>query len=247
MDLSRGVIVIMKPKCYLLIDTSTKNFSLAVSRADKVVRFRNVKLDKMLSSSIIPCIERLLISSGLRFEDMDGFGVGLGPGSFTSLRVGLATIKAFCLAAGRPVVGIPSLDILAQNVSKTSVPYVATLVDARRGLVYACLYQVTPRGLKRVCPYLLTELDDFFVRLKGDTVFVGDALPLYAGRIKELIRSRCGSSSPISCLWAPERLWFPRANTMLPLVLDRMGHGRHDDPDTLVPLYLYPENCQVRR
>jgi tRNA threonylcarbamoyladenosine biosynthesis protein TsaB len=229
------------------MDTSTRNFSLAISRADRVARFRNIKLDKVLSSSIIPCIERLLKQAGIRFRDISGFGVGTGPGSFTSLRVGLATVKAFCLASGKPVVGIPSLDILAQNVLNAAVPYAATLVDARRDLVYACLYRVTPRGLKRVCPYLLTDLDGFLPRLKGETIFLGDAVPLYRDRIKEFAGKERGALPPVICHWASERLWVPRANTMLPLVLDRMEHKKNDDPDALVPLYLYPENCQVRR
>ena len=237
----------MKSKHYLLVDTSTKNFSLAVSRADKVVRFRNVQLDKVLSSSIIPCIERLLEQAGIRFKDISGFGVGLGPGSFTSLRVGLATIKAFCLAGGKPVAGVPSLDVLAQNVANTSAPYVATLVDARRDMVYACLYRVTARGLMRICPYQLTGLDAFLPRLKGETVFTGDALPRYADRIKEFEGTLRGTPTPVKVQFAPERLWYPRANMLLPLVFDRLNQGRTDDPDSLVPLYLYPENCQVRR
>lgn len=237
----------MKPKCYLLMDTSTKNFSLAVSRGGAVARFRNIELDKVLSSSIIPCIERLLKQAGISLGDISGFGIGTGPGSFTSLRVGLATVKAFCLASGKPVVGIPSLDTLAQNVLSMAVPYVATLVDARRDLVYACLYRVTPRGLKRVCPYLLTGLDDFLPRLKGETIFLGDAVPLYRDRIEEYASRGRGSLSVLRCHWAQERMWFPRANRMLPLVLDRIARKQTDAPDTLVPLYLYPEHCQVRR
>ncbi|HQO57200.1 MAG TPA: tRNA (adenosine(37)-N6)-threonylcarbamoyltransferase complex dimerization subunit type 1 TsaB [Candidatus Omnitrophota bacterium] len=237
----------MSHESYLLMDTSTRNLSLAVSRAGAVVRFRNVKLDKVLSSSIVPCIDRLLKQAGLRMADVSGFGIGTGPGSFTSLRVGLATVKAFCLASGKPVVGVPSLDILAQNVSDTAAPFIATLVDARRDLVYACLYQVLPGGLKRVCPYLLTGLDDFLPQLKGETVFVGDALPLYQDRIEAYAGKERGGSPALMCHWAPERMWFPRAHKMLPLVSGRLLRGETDDPDTLVPLYLYPEHCQVRR
>ena len=78
----------------LSIDTSTKNFSLAVSKDGRVLRYRNIFLDKVLESSIIPSIEGILKSADVRFKDLDGFAIGLGPGSFTSLRVGLSTIKS---------------------------------------------------------------------------------------------------------------------------------------------------------
>ena len=237
----------MKPECYLLMDTSTKNFSLAVSRAGRVARFRNFYLDQVLSSSIIPCIDRILKRADISFDDISGFGVGLGPGSFTSLRVGLATIKAFCLASGKPVAGVPSPDILVRNVAPAAIPYAATLVDARRDLVYACLYRATSRGWERASPYLLTDLEAFLPRLEGDTVFLGDAVPRYAGRIQEFMESRSGPRGPRVCRWAPEKLWVPRAGRMLDLVSERLKEGRGDAPDTLVPLYLYPEDCQVRR
>src|SRR3989304_5415259 len=100
----------------LSIDTSTKTFSLAVSDGEEILRSRNIKITRVLSSSIIPSIHQILKKAGIALSQLDGFAVGLGPGSFTSLRVGLSTIKAFALATGKPVVGIPSLDVLALNV-----------------------------------------------------------------------------------------------------------------------------------
>ncbi len=238
----------MTSQYLLLIDTSTKVFSVAVSRAGRIIRYRNVQLDKILSSSIIPCMKRILRLADVRFEDIDGFGVGLGPGSFTSLRVGLATIKAFGFATGKPVIGIPSLDVIAMNVAEAAqCPYIATVVDARRGLVYACLYKITPDGMKRQSPYRLTAIDDFLSRLKGETLFTGDGLKLYANPIKEFKRNKDSSRHAYACHFAEERFWAPRAEKMLPLALERLKQGPGDNLNALVPLYLYPENCQVRR
>src|SRR3569833_2428790 len=99
----------------LALETSTKNFSLAIADNDKVLRFRNVRTDRILESSMTRSIEKLLSSCDLSFDDVDVLAGGGGPGSFTSLRVGLSTVKALALAADNKVVGISSLDLIAQG------------------------------------------------------------------------------------------------------------------------------------
>ena len=100
----------------LAIETSTNRFSLAVSEGGEILKSRTLILDKVLSSSIIPSIEKILKESKINLKDIDAFVVGLGPGSFTSLRVGLATIKGLAFATGKPLVGVPSLDAIALNI-----------------------------------------------------------------------------------------------------------------------------------
>src|SRR5688572_19647458 len=98
---------------FLSLETSTKIFSLAINRDDKVLRFRNLKSAKILENSIIGAIDKLLDSAELKFNQVDAFVIALGPGSFTSLRVGLSTVKAFAMATNKPVVGVVSLDVIA--------------------------------------------------------------------------------------------------------------------------------------
>ena len=101
---------------FLSFETSTKIFSLALSKDEKVLRYRNLKTALVLEDSILPAVDKILESAGIKFSQIDGFAIALGPGSFTSLRVGLATVKAFAMATGKPVVGIPTLDIIAHGV-----------------------------------------------------------------------------------------------------------------------------------
>src|SRR3989338_5093578 len=107
---------------FLSIEPSTKVFSLALSDGRRVLRYRNMTVDKVLEHSIIPAVDRLLASAGVPFKKLDAFAVGLGPGSFTSLRVGLATVKAFAMATGKPVVGVPSLDVIARGALRAYRP-----------------------------------------------------------------------------------------------------------------------------
>ena len=100
---------------FLSFETSTKIFSLAVSKDEKVLRYRNLKSALVLEDSILPTVDKMLDSAGIKFSQIDGFAIALGPGSFTSLRVGLSTVKAFAMSTAKPVVGIPTLDIIAHG------------------------------------------------------------------------------------------------------------------------------------
>jgi tRNA threonylcarbamoyladenosine biosynthesis protein TsaB len=233
----------------LTLETSTRQFSLAISEADKVLGQRNVRLKKVLSSSIIPGIDQLLKRVKLTFKDIDGFAIGLGPGSFTSLRVGLATVKGFALATGKPVVGIPSLDALARNVKNQECDQICTLVDARRNMVYAAIYEKT--GFKRISEYMLTSLDKVLDQVHGKTLFIGDGLSLYQEAIIEAYKA-AAKKRKTSCqaLFAKEKLWFPQAAELATIAnkrFEQSSNSNFDSIDKLVPLYLYPEDCQVAK
>src|SRR3989339_493000 len=125
----------------LAVETSTKHLSIAVAEDDKILVSRNVPPKKDLSLSITFDIERVLQKAGVFLHDIDAYVVGLGPGSFTSLRVGLSMLKAFIMVNDRLVVGIPSLDVIAMNVRSPEPVQVCVISDARRNLLYSCLYE----------------------------------------------------------------------------------------------------------
>ncbi len=229
---------------FLSFETSTKIFSLALNQDEKVLRFRNIKSALVLENSILPAVDRILGSAGVTFDQIDGFAIALGPGSFTSLRVGLATVKAFAMATHRPVVGIPTLDILARGVQGFYLPNdgICVINDARRGKVYACLYG--PKG--RSGGYLLATLEDVLERVHGRTLFVGDALGLYRKDIEEAYqRFSTKKKSTCKCFFADEREWYPQSRVMAALAYERFRNKQYDDAASLQPLYLYPQDCQV--
>ena len=186
----------------LAIDTSTKNLSLAVTKKGKVVKFRNEKLTRPLSSSIMPSIRKILDSAGITLSKLDGFAVGLGPGSFTGLRVGLSTIKGLAFATNKPVVGISSLDVLAMNI-KEDHAQICTLCDAKRNLVYACLYEKKGSILKRKSDYVLESIDAILKKIKGEVIFIGDGVQLFRNDIQKV--------KSISPIFIDGKLPFPRA------------------------------------
>ncbi len=226
----------------LSLEPSTKVFSLAVSEGEKVIASRNLKCDKGLSSSIIGGIRDILKKARILMDDLDGFAIGLGPGSFTSLRVGLSTVKAFCFVTNKPVVGISSLDILANTLKDQEVVDICTLSDAKRKLVYACSYVKKNSEIKRTTDYLLIPIEEVLETIKKDTVFIGDGIGLYK---EQILKS--AAKSKWNPIFVDEKLWSPKAKELAALARKRFQLKRIDDVNTLVPLYLYPQDCQVRR
>ena len=252
----------------LSLETSTKNFSLAISKDEKVLRFRNVRTDRILESSMIDSIDKLLASCDLNLDKVDALAIGLGPGSFTSLRVGLSTVKAFALATGKKLVGICSLDVLASGVVPnesigTKTDEICVLADARRGKVYAAIYDVRNGFKPFLTEHLLTTIEDVLKLVHGTTLFVGDGILLYKEQIEAAYRKHLSfpnadqTLSPpnvsvggdgLFCrpVFAAEKFWYPQAKELAKLAFKKLEIRKYDDPSTIVPIYLYPQDCQVR-
>jgi len=222
----------------LSIDTSTKNFSLAISDGEKALRYRNKVFGRKLSSSIIPEIKVMLKKVQMTLADLDGFAVGLGPGGFTGLRVGLSTIKGLAFAANKSVVGMSSLDVLAMNVKAEGE--ICTICDARRNMVYAGFYEKKNNVLKKKGKSLLTDIQTVLKQIDKETIFIGDGIKVFEEKLQK-------SKKASLITFAEEKLWFPQAQCLALLVLERFEKKKFDDINKLVPLYLYPEDCQVRR
>lgn len=228
----------------LAFDTSTKHFSLAISDGEKFLATKNLINDRVLSSKIIPALDKLFDKAGISTKKIDAIAVGLGPGSFTSLRVGISTAKGLAHALDKPIIGIPSMDAVSMNVKRGDADQVCAFFDAKRGLVYAAVYQCLEEGIALVSDYLLQEPQKIIKLLKGNAAFLGDAIPLYHDLINEKARLKSAKFTPI---FLEEKKWFPSAKNLCLIARERFEYKDFDDLDTLVPLYLYPQDCQVRR
>lgn len=227
----------------LSFDTSTKKFSIAISDGDQFLAVRTMINDRVLSSKIISALDTAFHKSGLMPKQIDAISVGLGPGSFTSLRVGLSTAKGLAYALNKPIIGIPSLDAAAMNVKTETADQVCAFFDARRGMVYAAVYDCLEEGVCLASDYLLAEPRKVYKFLKGRVAFLGDAVPLYQEQLQEKSFLKTARFYPV---FLDEKYWFPSAKNLSVLARERFVRQDFDNIDTLVPLYLYPEDCQVR-
>ena len=224
----------------LAVDTSTKNYSLALGDGKKVLARRHVRLKELLSDSMMPGIERVLFLSKLTPADLDGFAVGLGPGSFTSLRVGISTVKALAWGLSKPVVGIPSLDAIAAGANPRRGEQICVISDARRNLVYAKFYQMKGASLDTSDDCVLLSPAALLKGNRLNTHFIGDGIKIFQEDIKDLAQKGGWKAS-----FAPESAWFPEAAMLLSLAAPKWEAKEFIPPQHLVPLYLYPEDCQV--
>jgi tRNA threonylcarbamoyladenosine biosynthesis protein TsaB len=242
------------------IDTSTG--FLCIGIYDDKLRNCEYRIDlgKRISSFILPSLKRILDNLQLEPEDIDYFAAGLGPGSFTGIRIGLSVIKGFAYALKKPVIGISSLDILALNAKQLLNPNygilrdfknrasgnmfsvsevrICPIIDAKRNLVFASLYTIKDGSLKRTMPYKLISVDDLLKKLPSGVVFLGDALKLYKDRIKLKIKK---------AILLDQDYWYPKAENIIELARERIRLKKIDNLKTIHPLYLYPKECQIRK
>ena len=223
----------------LALDTSTKFLCLAILRQDGEIFKFNRDLDKRHSELLIPTIEKLIKLSKVPLEGIDYLAIGKGPGSFTGLRIGLSTIKGFAFALGVPIVSISSLDVIAKNINVDG--YVCVIVDARRNLIYNCLYRIKGGSIKRVSPYRLSGVRDLIRLVKPfrKVIFTADAINLYRQDIQKALKRNAE--------FADESLWYPKPLGLLNSAKEKIKNKEFTKPEKLLPLYLYPKECQIRK
>jgi len=183
---------------------------------------------------LVPTIDAIVRSHGLRPEDIDLFAVSQGPGSYTGIRVGITCAKAMAYALGKQVVGVPSLDVLAEN-APADARRVCTAIDAKRKRVYFCCYRRRNGGLIREGEYRALPISEAASAIEPGTFVVGDAIKLFG----EAFAAR-------GAILAGDDLWLPKASAVARLGLRKLRAAGPDDPFTLVPIYLHrPEAEEV--
>lgn len=221
----------------LTIDTSTSTCSVSLTIGEKVVSEYLLNLEKTLASRLLRSVDAVLGEAGLGITDLDGIGVALGPGSFTGLRVGVATVKGLALAAGKPVAGFSSLAMLAMNLPWAAYP-VCPMFDAKKKEIYTAVY--TCRELPEpVIADCVVSPGDFLESLDGATIFVGEGAFVY----RELIVARLGDKA----LFAPSSSQQPRASQGAVLARGAFARGEVVPLADLVPRYIRASEAELAK
>ncbi|MDD5432242.1 MAG: tRNA (adenosine(37)-N6)-threonylcarbamoyltransferase complex dimerization subunit type 1 TsaB [Candidatus Omnitrophica bacterium] len=220
----------------LAVDTSTSYLCIGVYDNLKVYEY-TFEVGRQLSAVITVSIKRVLDALGLKVEDIDYFACGLGPGSFTGMRVGLAALKGLSWSVKKPMVGVPSLDILAKNCLKESLSIVP-IIDAKRSLIYTSVFRKNKAGLVKTKPYLLLNEDELFKLIKPRSIVLGDAVNLYKDKLIAQVKG---------VVILDKEYWYPKPRNIIELALERIKNKKLDNCFELSPIYLYPKECQVRR
>ena len=220
----------------LAIDTTSKFFCLGIYDNGKVFEY-SLELGRKLSMLLHATIKRTLEAAGLDIGGIDYFACGLGPGSFTGARIGLAAVKGLCFSLKKPVIGISTLDILAKDVLLNS-NQIVPVIDAKRNLIYCAIFQHKNGRLTRKHPYMLLSQEEFFRAIKPQAVVLGDALSLHKDKILKQVKG-------VKVL--DTGFWYPKAHNILEIALERIRQKKLDNPFSLKPIYLYPKECQIKK
>lgn len=214
----------------LSIDSSSKVATVAILK-DDVLLGEYILNDKREHSVIlVPLIENLLKECNLTIDDIDGYVVSKGPGSFTGLRIGMATVKGMSFGNNKPYISISSLDALAYNLISFN-GIICPIMDALRENVYTALYKNNNDNLEKIMDYTAMDIDKLVDLLKTkneDVIFVGDGVYKH----KQYICDNFPKAH-----FAPTHLNIIRASSLGELGLKSLKDGICDDSNSS-PIYL---------
>ena len=221
----------------LAMDTSTRTGSVAVVGENRLIAEYNLNISETHASRLMLMIDEVLKDAHLTITKMDAIAVGLGPGSFTGLRIGIATAKGLAIALNKPIAGIPTLDALAHSLSCTS-GLICPILDAKRGEIYAALYRCHGHILQKLTGDLVLPMKELLSRINAQVTFLGDAIDIY----RDLIEEELGKKAS----FAPYYLRLPRAANVAALGLEKLKAGEEGPLNRIRPLYVRRAEAEVR-
>ncbi|GJL68627.1 MAG: tRNA (adenosine(37)-N6)-threonylcarbamoyltransferase complex dimerization subunit type 1 TsaB [Nitrospirales bacterium] len=158
---------------FLALESATSHQSVAVFRDEQLLGSLDCESGQPLTPQLIPTIDRLLSSVSLHLSNLEGLVVSIGPGTFTGLRVGLATMTAFRLALQIPLVGVSTLEGLAWSHPVTDLPLLST-IGIRQGVVYWALFRWENHQMVCMEESQIGDLIDVCGALSEPTIVLGD-------------------------------------------------------------------------
>jgi tRNA threonylcarbamoyladenosine biosynthesis protein TsaB len=178
----------------LAVETATALQSVGLLDGQTTVAFLSGEARGSHARRLIPMIDEVLHEAGWRLQSLDGLAVSIGPGSFTGLRVGLATMLGFRAVHGIPLATVPTLEGLCWNVYMAKDP-VCPVIAARPGEVYWGRYHWTDKGrLEALMAEQVGSPDEVAASIEGAVIAVGDGWQKHGDRIRQQVENRGGST-----------------------------------------------------
>lgn len=219
------------------LDTSTLMTTCGVIDEKRLLGEYSLSQDMSHSEKLVPMVKEVLTSLELKVKDIDLFGVSIGPGSFTGLRIGIATVKAFAHLANKPIVGVSTLEALAYNLPYNDI--IVPMIDARRERVYTGIYTWKNDTIKTLMEPDVIEVKELLNILNkdyGNVVVNGDGSILY----KDLIRATLKDKVKFATIGQN----MCKASSICELALLKYKNNITDDFYTLAPDYLRETQAQ---
>jgi tRNA threonylcarbamoyladenosine biosynthesis protein TsaB len=226
----------MFPMLVFALDTTSRRSSAALARDGRVLLERAGDEARPQATRLPGDLQVLLAEAGVALQDIDVFAVAAGPGSFTGLRVGIATMQGLAFAANRPLLGVSALEALARIAHETgggTDRLTATWIDAWRGEVYAALYE----GTREVKAPVVAR-PELLLSGPGTMRFIGDGIPPNAAGIRAALGDRatfCPDLTPLL------------AGAVARIASGRAAAGDRPAADAIEPVYVRRPDAELSR
>lgn len=215
----------------LSVDSSSSTATCALVKEDKILGEINLNDKKEHSVILMDLIDSLLTRCNLTLDDVDGFAISEGPGSFTGLRIGMATIKGLAFGSNKPCLAISTLDTLAYNVINFN-GIICPIMDALRGNVYTNLYKNNNGKLEAISEANCLSIEELVSVLKEKNepvIFLGDGVVKHKDYLLENLNNLS---------FAPLNSNYPKASSLGELALQLFNSNVTQDLNKIAPVYL---------
>jgi len=222
----------------LALETATLCGSVALVTANRCLAEFSLQTGETHSRRLLAGVDWLLQETGIDWPAIDAVAVSLGPGSFTGLRIGLATAKGLAMAGGAELIGVGTLDGLAAQLFAAGEILICPVLDARKKEVYCGFYKCGSLGRPRLLEeYIVIDPEALCARIHEPVVLLGDGAAAYG----ELFREKLAGL----LLIPPANAYFPRAATIGVLALDKWQKHEFLDPAGAEPIYIRRSEAEL--
>lgn len=225
----------------LAVDSSGLVASVAILEDYNLIAEYTLNYKKTHSQTLLPMVDEIVKMTETDINTIDAIAVAKGPGSFTGLRIGTATVKGLGLALGKPIIGIPTVEGLAMNLYNTK-GLICPLMDARRNQVYTGIYRFQNNQLLIVKDQVAVGIEEIIDALNiigEEVIFLGDGVPVY----EEIIEKR----AMVPCSFAPAHVNRQRAGAIAVRAVSYLEKGEFVDASVFVPEYLRLSQAERER
>lgn len=219
------------------ISSSTQQVGCAIGGHEGVLASVQSARGKRHAETLVPAIDMLRKQAQVDLSELGCVAVDLGPGLFTGLRVGIATAKALAHALRLPMIGVPSLDLVAFPV-RWSQRLIVAAIDARRGELFVATYRQVPGGIQRLGEYRVSSPKDLATDLmatRDDVLLVGDGALRYGDEFRDLAGVEL----------ADQGLAYPGAASLVQLAHAQALREEFVNSWDLQPLYLRAPDAAI--
>jgi len=235
----------------LAFDTSTKQGRFALAEGDQLLVYRPLNVGGSYADALLPVIEEMLAEVGREKKDLTAIGVTVGPGSFTGVRIGVATAKGLAWGLGCRLVGVTSIEAMAGALlaEHPAAKFAVPVLDARRGEIFAGIFQRSGGWVEAVVPTAVMTPDDWWQQITASVddpntpVYGGDGTGLLLGQAESLRPELQNATLPIL------RRWSTNHPATAPALAIAMGVANLPEthPFALLPTYMRVSDAEVKR